>query len=117
MHSTESSDDIRLEGVNLSLRPMHRNDTSVAVDEELLEVPLELAGSAKTRVRLQVLVDGVSVRTVDLTLAHDGKLSRVFITDELGNVGVALRLLGTKLVAREANDFKALVSELRMRLD
>ena len=96
---------------------MHGDDISVAVDKELLEVPLELAGSAKTRVRLQVLVDSMSVRAVDLALAHDGELSLVLITDKLGNISVALRLLGTKLVAREANDLEAFVSELSMRLD
>ena len=109
--------EIILEGVDLSLWLVHRKNFSVAIYEELLEVPLEIASDAKTRIRLKILKDGVCVRAVDLALAHDGELSLVSIADELGNVCVAVRFFGSELVAREANDLEAHVSELAVRLD
>ena len=115
--SAECGSDISLYQHHLSLWLVHSNNISVSIDEKLLKVPFELASYAKTRIHLKILEDGVCIRSVDLALAHDGELSRVSIADELGNVGVALRLFGSELVAREANDLEALISELTVRLD
>ena len=107
------------------------DDGAVARNEELGEVPLDVAvflhaladGLEQCRrglgfqtlvllgrgLCLQVLIDGVRFRTVDVDFLHQGEGHAVVEAAELGDLLVGAGLLMCELVAREAEDDQPLV--------
>ena len=78
----------------------------------LLEVPLDVTGDG----RLNRSVDGRLLLAVDVNLVHHGELSVELVLSELLDAGADLGFLSTELVAREGDDGKALLGELRLEL-
>src|SRR2546421_5494848 len=97
--------------------PEAADDLAVAGDEELLEVPLDVAGLALVvGVRRELLVQRVAALPVHLDLLEERERDAVARLAERGDLVRAAGLLGAELVAREPEDGKALVAVVLVQL-
>lgn len=80
-------------------------DLSIATNEELFKVPLDALKTKQTGLLLlEPGPERVGSVTVDLGLLHDGESDAVVDLAEALNLLVGARLLGSELVAGEAED-------------
>src|ERR1019366_150528 len=112
----DSAGEVRLDGVDDfgGLRIHHGTepvlDRAVGRYEELLEVPLDVAGLALgVGEGGQLVVDGTPVVAVDVDLLHHRKGDAVRGRAERGDLLGAAGLLGAELVAREADHGEPLI--------
>jgi hypothetical protein len=97
--------------LGLDLGPEAPDDLAGARDEELLEVPGDVAGGALgVGRRRQLLVDGVAVVAVHVDLLEEREAHAVGGRAELLDLLRRARLLAHELVAREADDREAPVA-------
>lgn len=108
--------DILLNAQRGSGRSVTVHNTPLLVHQELREVPLDAVTKKATFARLQELVDGRSIVTIDINLVKDGVLGLEAGAGKLDNLLICARLLPTKLVAWESQDLKALVLVLLIEL-
>ena len=99
----------RLQGLGLSCAGPATLDKTISADEELLEVPLHHLQAQQTGLLLlEPGEEGVGVVAVDLGLLHDGEANAIVKLAEALDLVVGTGLLGTELVAREAEDLEVL---------
>src|SRR5215472_10628956 len=85
---------------------------SVAVEEELGEVPLDFAAElGVSRLVREIHVERSDVVTLYRDLGHHREADVVFVGAELLDLFVCARLLAAEVVGRNANDDEALRSE------
>src|SRR5690606_25216242 len=75
--------------------------TTVPIDEKLLEIPADIARKIRTLARQQT-IQRVTLRTVDLKLAAQGKADAVVFGTELQDRRITTRLLRAELVTGDA---------------
>ena len=107
--------DIWSDEIRIGVRAVVANDVAIAVDQELLEVPLHVT-SIQLRVVSQPFVERILSLVSNRGLGHHGKLNIVLL-NEVDDPFCVVRLLRTKLVARVSQDFKALVFVIFVHLD
>lgn len=101
----ELGNNVLLERLRLGGRGPAALDLTVTTDKELLKVPLdELHAEEAGSLALEPLVERGSAVAVDLDLLHDGEADTVVDLAEVLDLVIAAGLLGTKLVAGEAED-------------
>jgi hypothetical protein len=108
--------DILLNAHRGSGRSVAIHYTSLLVNQELGEVPLDAVSEKATLAGFQKLVEGRSIVTIHINLVKNGVFSLEACAGKLDNLLVGTRLLATKLVAWESQDFKALVLVLLIDL-
>src|ERR1700756_2296910 len=99
----------------LGLRRVALEHPAVATDEELLEVPADVAGNAGVSCGEET-IDRVSVGTVHLELGAQREAHVVGAAAEGGDLRLAPRLLPGKLIAGEADHGEVLVPQLLLQL-
>src|SRR6516162_1702797 len=85
------------------------DDSSLLVDQEFGEVPLDGVAKQPAFLVLEELVQRVGAAAVDLDLREDREGHTVVELAERLNFGVGTGFLMTELIAREAKDFEAAV--------
>ena len=110
-----AADDLGRLGVDGGPEPV--DHLAVGGDQELLEVPLDVAGVALGVGRLgQLLVEGMALLAVDIDLLGDGEGDAVGGRAEGGDLVRRPRLLAAELVARHAEDGEAAVAVLLLQV-
>jgi hypothetical protein len=89
---------------------------TLLVNQEFGEVPLDAITEKPTFVRLQILVQGCSIVTVDINLVKNGILSLEASASKLDNLLIGAGFLPSKLIARESQYLKALDLVLLIQL-
>jgi hypothetical protein len=93
-------------------RPEPFNDSALAVDQELLEVPGDVGPAG---LAAQPLVELAGPVAVDLDLVKERERDVVRAGREFEDLGIRSRLLTGELVAWKAEDAEALVLEVLMK--
>ena len=109
----EDSFNCRRQGLWAFRRSEARHDVSVAVNEELGEIPSNCVDSEHAENSgpglFQKTVQRMSVRTIYVDLAKNGKCDAVIPFAEGGDLGRRTGFLGAELVAWEAQNLKPAV--------
>ena len=100
---------------------MIRNNLSFSIYQELCEVPRDDIGLVwtfivKRAMTAQELINGMSIRSIDLDLWHHGELNTICSRCPLFDLSIRLWFLSFKLVAGESKDFETLLPILLMDL-
>src|SRR6266581_2542568 len=111
----DGGEDLGVVGLGAGAEPGRHG--AVGAHQELLEVPLDVAGLAvRVRHRGELVVDGVPPGPVDLDLLEHGEGDPVGRRAELGDLVGRAGLLPAELVAREADHRKPARGELLVQL-
>ena len=98
------------------MRANPRYGNTIATHEELGEVPGQVFGAIVSRLGgTQILVEITGIVAVDFHLAEHGEVHVVFFFGELCHLGIAARLLATKLVAGKSQYGKSLGLKLFLK--
>lgn len=96
--------DVLNQRIRRSSRCVTLNDSALAVDQKLGEVPLDAVGDSASLLFLQEFVERVCILAVHLNLGVQIGLKLEVASQELLDVGVTLRLLKQEVILI---DFKA----------
>ena len=86
-----------------------RHNVPLAIDQELGEIPFDIAGQAGIRLLGQILIEGSESSPFTETLANMGKVTLYLSRAEALNLRIRAGFLAAEIVGRKTQDHKALV--------